>query len=86
MYEFPNGYVYPIVAAFRSMLIENDGVYSWGKGVNPSKLVKEGLAAKIFNASIVNSIKTVHNPNRTGKDSNVWGFAYQIAENNYLRL
>jgi hypothetical protein len=86
MYEFPNGYVYPIVAAFRSMLVEVDGSYDWGKDVNPGKLIKEGLAAKIFNASIVNSIKTVHNPNRTGKDSNVWGFAYQIAENNYLRL
>jgi len=85
-YEFPNGYVYPIVAAFRSMLIETEGVYSWGKGVNPKKLIKEGLAMKIFSASVVNSIRTVHNPNRTGKDSNVWGFAYRIAENYYLKL
>jgi AIPR protein len=85
-YEFPNGYVYPIVAAFRSMLMEENGTYNWGKGVNPKKLIKEGLAMKMFSASVVNSIRTVHNPNRTGKDSNVWGFAYQIAENYYLKL
>ena len=86
LYEFPNAYLYPIVAAFRSMLIEENGVYVWGKNINPCKLVREGLANKIFSGSVVNSIKDYHNPNRTGKDTNVWALAYQIAENYFLRI
>jgi hypothetical protein len=85
-YVFPNGYLYPIVAAFRSMLHEENGVYSWGKGIDPCKLVKDGLATKIFIGSVVNSINSAHNPNRTGKDANVWALAYQIAENHFLRI
>lgn len=85
-YVFPNGYIYPIVGAFRSMIHEENGVYVWGKGVDPCKLVRDGLAAKIFVGSVVNSINSYHNPNRTGKDANVWALAYQIAENHYLRM
>lgn len=84
-YPFPSGYLYPIVAAFRSMLVETDGTYSWDKGLDPSKLVRDGLATRIFSGPIVNSIKDYHNPNKTGKDANVWGLAYQIAENFHLR-
>ena len=85
-YMFPNGYLYPIIAAFRSMLIEVDGVYTWGKSTDPCKLVRAGLANKIFSGPVVNSIKDYHNPNKTGKDTNVWALAYQIAENHFLRI
>ncbi len=85
-YSFPNGYLYPIVAAFRSMLVETSGVYNWGKGLDPCNLVRSGLAAKIFSGPIVNSIRDYHNPNKTGKDTNVWALAYQLAENYYLKL
>ncbi|MBM3945156.1 MAG: hypothetical protein FJ317_06665, partial [SAR202 cluster bacterium] len=85
-YPFPNGYLYPIVGAFRSMLEESGGTYIWGKGINPVKAVEQGLAAKIFSGPIFNSIQAYHNPNRTGKDTNVWAFAYQMAENYYLRV
>ncbi len=85
-YLFPRAYILPIVAAFRSMLVEENGIYIWGKGVDPCRLVREGLANKIFSGPVVNSIKDYHNPNRTGKDTNVWALSYQIAENHYLRI
>ncbi|MSQ21971.1 MAG: hypothetical protein EXR53_01510 [Dehalococcoidia bacterium] len=85
-YPFPNGYLYPIVGAFRSMLVDNGGAYTWGNGVKPVEIVKQGLATKIFSGPIFNSIQAYHNPNRTGKDPNVWALAYQMAENYYLRL
>lgn len=85
-YTFPNAYLYPILAAFRSMLVEDGGAYKWGKGVTPSQLVAQGLATRIFSGPVVNSIREYHSPNRTGKDANVWALAYQIAENSYLRL
>ncbi len=84
-YIFPNGYVYPIVAAFRAMIIENEGAYTWGKGISPCKVAREGLANKIFSGAIVNSIKDFRNPNKTGKDTTVWAYAYALAENFYLR-
>jgi len=85
-YPFPTGYLYPIVAAFRSMLTENNGVYAWGKGIDPCKLVRDGLGTRIFAAAVVNSISAYHNPNKTGKDPNVWSLAYQMAENYYLKI
>ena len=68
------------------MLVESNGVYGWGKGIDPTKVVRDGLATKIFGGPIVNSIKDAHNPNKTGKDTNVWALAYNLAENYYLRL
>jgi hypothetical protein len=85
-YPFPSGYLYPIVAAFRSMLVESNGSYTWGKKVDPCRLVREGLANRIFSGPVVNSIRSYRNPNRTGKDPNVWSLAFQIAENHFLRL
>ena len=86
VYPFPSGYLYPIVAAFRSMLVESNGVYGWGKSIDPCRVVRDGLANRIFSGPVVNSIKSYRNPNRTGKDANVWGLAYQMAENYFLRL
>ena len=68
------------------MLVEDNGVYTWGKSVDPCKLVRDGFANRLFAEPVVNSIKSNRNPNRTGKDANVWGLAYQMAENYFLRL
>jgi hypothetical protein len=43
-HPFPSGYLYPLVAAFRAMLVESDGHYKWGKAIDPCKLVRDGLA------------------------------------------
>ncbi len=85
-YNVPTGYIYPVISAFRAMLEERDGMWVWGKGINPLQLTKEGVAADIFIRSVRDSINNFRNPNRIGKDSATWTTAYLMAENYYLRL
>jgi hypothetical protein len=83
-YDIPTGYLYPILAAFRAMLEEEDGYWVWGKGLDPRQLIKEGVAADIFIDSVRHSIANHHNANRTGKDNQAWNSAYQAARIYYL--
>lgn len=85
-YDIPTGYIYPILSSFRSMLVEENGKWTWGKGVDPSQLIKDGIAANIFISSVRESINNHHNPNRTGKDGQAWTSAYQAARIHYLEL
>lgn len=76
-YKVPDGLLYPVVAAFRSLLVkiklqgnmsgkmELNGIDVWDNN-------KEDLVNKIMNfaASIGD------NPNAVGKDSNIWDLAY----------
>ena len=85
-HDIPTGYVYPILAAFRAFLVEEDGYWVWGKELNPLDLITNNrLATNIFMAAVRDSINAYHNPNRTGKDPQVWAVAYLTAENYYLR-
>ena len=75
--KVPDGLLYPVVAAFRSLLVKNKvtGKYEWKNGVGPIDVWdnnKEDLVNKIMNfaASIGD------NPNAVGKDSNIWDLAY----------
>ena len=83
-YEIPTGYLYPIFAGFRAFLVDKDGSWTWGKGLNPRELIKEGVTADIFIASVRDSISEYHNANRTGKSNAVWNQAYLMARNFYL--
>ena len=85
-YDIPTGYIYPVLSSFRSMLEEEDGKWVWGKGINPVKLIEQGIAAEIFIGSVREAINNHHNANRTGKDSQTWNSAYLRAENLYLRM
>ena len=85
-YDISTGYIYPILSSFRAMLVEEDGRWIWGKGVNPIQLIKEGISARIFINSVRDSISNHHNPNRTGKDSQAWTSAYQAARIEYLEM
>ncbi len=84
-YDIPTGYLYPILASFRAMLVEVDGRWGWGKGLDPLSLIQDGLAGDIFLKSIRDSINNYRNPNRTGKDAQAWTAAYQAAEIYYLK-
>ena len=85
-YDIPTGYVYPILAAFRAFLVEEDGYWVWDKELNPLDLIENSrLATNIFMAAVRDSINAYHNPNRTGKDPQVWAVAYLTAENYFLR-
>ena len=83
-YNTPSGYVYPVLSAFRAMLIEKNGKWTWGKGINPIELIQQGTAADIFIGSVRESINNYRNPNRTGKDTQAWTSAYQAARIVYL--
>ena len=79
-YHTPTGYIYPVLSAFRAMLVgREDGKWVWGQGISPIELIKAGTAADIFIASVRESINNYRNANRTGKDSQAWTSAYQAA-------
>lgn len=76
-YKIPDGIMYPVVVAFRSLVKFNEstGKYEWNSGVNPLKIwdkCKTELASKVM--SFASSIGD--NPNAVGKDQNVWDLAY----------
>ena len=83
-YDIPTGYLYPVFAAFRAFLEEENGYWRWGKGLDPRALINDGLAADLFIASVRDSISEYHNANRTGKSNAVWNQAYLVARNYYL--
>lgn len=85
-YDIPTGYIYPLLASFRAMLIEESGFWTWGKGLDPLVLIEEEeLATDVFLSSVRDSIDNYRNANRTGKDVQAWTAAYLFAENYYLR-
>ena len=78
-YKIPDGLMYPTVAAFRSLVVYNDTTekYEWKNGINPISVwdkCKENLTSQIMNFS--SSIGD--NPNKVGKDSNIWNLTYMI--------
>ncbi len=83
-YDTPTGYIYPILSAFRAMLVEDAGRWKWGNDVDPIRLIKDGIAADIFISSVRESINNHRNPNRTGKDAQAWTSAFQAARIRYL--
>ena len=83
-YHTPTGYIYPVLSAFRAMLVEQNGQWTWGKGIRPLDLIRDGVAAEIFVSSVRESIRNYRNPNRTGKDTQAWTSAYQAARIMFL--
>ena len=83
-YSIPTGYLYPVLSAFRAMLVDRDGQWAWVDSIDPIKLIKQGMATDIFNYSVRGSIHNYRNPNRTGKDSQTWNAAYMKARIMYL--
>ena len=87
-YGVPDGFVYPILGAFRAFLEEKKGTYVWGKGLNPVELlradpIKNGLHIKLADA-IGNFALETQNPSKTGKSATVWQTCYQSAQIEYL--
>lgn len=76
-YKIPDGLMYPMISAFRSLIFYNDVTkkYEWQNGINPIDVwnnCKKELVTKIMNfASSIGD-----NPTTVGKDSNIWDLAY----------
>lgn len=68
-YSTPNGFIYPILGAFRALVREKDGKYEWIK--DPIKVLDE-LGNNMVASTIQMSRDLGNNPNATGKNSNLW--------------
>lgn len=82
-YGVPEGFVYPILGAFRALLEEKGDRYVWGKGVDPFKLIQGQLGEDLAD-TIGNFALDARNPSKTGKSPLVWQACYQAAQVMYL--
>lgn len=68
-YRTPNGFIYPILGAFRALVVEKDGVYQWK--IDPLKVLEEAGPALV--QSVIETERSLgNNPNATGKNSGLW--------------
>lgn len=75
-YLTPNGFIYPILGAFRALLKENqNGYYEWKK--KPVE-VMEKVGAELVSNTINMSRELGNNPNATGKNKTLWMNLYMI--------
>jgi hypothetical protein len=82
-YGVPAGFVYPVLAAFRALMVERNGRYAWGKGLDPLKLLKGQLGETLAD-TIGTFALDARNPSKTGKSPVVWQACYQAAQVTYL--
>lgn len=68
-YISPKGFLYPIVGAFRALVIEENGMYKWKK--NPF-LILDKTAFNLVANTIQTSREKANNPNATGKTATLW--------------
>lgn len=80
-YKVPDGLLYPVLAAFRALIVYNEHTdkYEWFNDEEPIESWEKNkleLASKVmsFAASIGD------NPNAVGKDQNIWDLAYMTVE------
>lgn len=73
-YMTPNGFIYPILGAFRSLLKEGeDGYYYWKQD---PKVILEKTGADLVYTTIDRSRTLGNNPQSVGKDSGNWKQLY----------
>jgi hypothetical protein len=72
-YATPNGFLYPMLGAFRALLEEKNGVYVWKK--NPFLVLNE-IGPTLANNVVDLSRQLGNNPNATGKSPNLWNQLY----------
>ena len=66
----PNGFIYPILGAFRALVKENENMYyEWKK--NPIE-VMDKIGAELVSNTINMSRELGNNPNATGKNKTLW--------------
>lgn len=69
-YLTPNGFIYPILGAFRALVKENENMYyEWKK--NPIE-VMDKIGAELVSNTINMSRELGNNPNATGKNKTLW--------------
>ncbi|WP_409967542.1 AIPR family protein [Bengtsoniella intestinalis] len=69
----PNGFIYPILGAFRALLAEKDGQYTWK--CNPFSIL-EKVGPDLVDSTVQMSRALGNNPQSVGKDINIWKTLY----------
>ena len=69
----PNGFIYPILGAFRALVEEKDGKYMWK--IDPFKML-EKAGADLVESTVSMSRSLGNNPQSVGKDANIWKTLY----------
>lgn len=69
----PNGFIYPILGAFRALVEERNGIYVWKK--NPFAVL-EKVGADLVESTVSMSCSLGNNPQSVGKDTNIWKTLY----------
>ena len=69
----PNGFIYPILGAFRALVEEKDGKYGWKK--NPFAVL-EKIGAELVESTVSMSRSLGNNPQSVGKEANIWKTLY----------
>lgn len=69
----PNGFIYPILGAFRALVEEKNGVYCWKK--DPFSVL-EKVGKDLVESTVSMSRALGNNPQSVGKDSNIWKTLY----------
>jgi len=69
----PNGFIYPILGAFRALVVENNNNYYWKQ--NPFAIL-EKIGADLVESTVSMSRSLGNNPQSVGKDSNIWKTLY----------
>jgi hypothetical protein len=73
-YTVPNGFIYPILGAFRALLkVESDGYYNWKQ---PPKTILSKIGADLVATTIDRSRSLGNNPQSVGKDGGNWRQLY----------
>ena len=71
--QSPNGFIYPILGAFRALLKEENGYYVWKR--NPFAILDK-VGPDLVESTVSMSRSLGNNPQSTGKDVNLWKTLY----------
>ena len=71
--QSPNGFIYPILGAFRALLKKENGVYAWK--TNPFAIL-EKAGPDLVESTVSMSRSLGNNPQSAGKDANLWKTLY----------
>jgi len=80
-YRIPSGFIYPVLAAFRSLVECKKKPCEWK--LDPIKLFKE-LKAQL-SSRVCDQAKELRNPNKLGKDKATWGRCYDLVRLEVLK-
>lgn len=80
-YRISKGLLYPIIGAFRSLLEEKNGKYTWKK--DPIEMWNK-VGATLVDDTVGRSRSFNNNPNAAGKDVGLWRQNYQTVLTEFL--